>query len=140
MKDIFRHSCLDKYGVEHPMQNINIFEKGQKTKFLRHKFKDTNIWYQGSYELDFLEKYFDKYPDIERGPTIKYKLNGKNKIYFPDFYIPSKNVVVECKNSYLFNKHKDIIQIQEISTIDSGFNFIIIIDKNYSVLEKLKFL
>jgi len=55
-----KQTCLIKYGVENPSQNINIYNKGLKTRFLIHKYKDTGLTYQGSYEFDFLEKYYNK--------------------------------------------------------------------------------
>jgi hypothetical protein len=70
---------LKKYGVEYPQQNKEIHEKGQKTAKLLKIFKNTTIWYQGSYELDFLEKYYNKYPNIECGPSIKYTVKGNHK-------------------------------------------------------------
>jgi hypothetical protein len=128
-------SCLKTYGVEFNMQNKEIFEKNQKSGFKTKKFQDTNINYRGTFELDFLEKYFDKYSDIQNGPTIKYIFQEKIKIYFPDFYIPSLNLVVECKNSYLARIDKDKIKAKEKATIANGFNYILIIDKDYSKLK-----
>jgi hypothetical protein len=123
---------IERFGFENPNQNKEIHEKGQKTRLYFHKFKDTNIWYQGSFELDFLEIYFYKYPDMLRGPSIKYKFNGKNKVYHSDFYIPSLNLVIECKNSYLAKKDEKQIEAKEKATIANGFNYIMILDKNYS--------
>jgi hypothetical protein len=98
----------NNYGVEYPSQDPSIFKQIFKTSFKIKKFKDTNIYYQGSYELDFLEKYYDKYPDIQRGPRIKYIFKGKKHYYFSDFLIPSKNLIVEVKNSYFDKKYKKI--------------------------------
>jgi hypothetical protein len=129
-KNKMEKAIFKKYGVENVSQNKEIFKKIQKISL--NLFKDTNIWYQGSYELDFLNKYYDEYPDIQRGPSIKYVYEGKNKVYHPDFYIPSLNLVIECKNSYLMKKDKEIIEIKLKATINNGFNYILIIDKNYS--------
>lgn len=126
-----------KYGVDNPQQDKNIFEKGQKTRFEISKFNNTNLWYQGSYELDFLTKYYDKYLDIQRGSSIRYTYGGKNKIYHPDFYIPSSNLIIEIKNSYLAKKDKDKIDAKEKVIISNGFNYIMIIDQNYQIFEKL---
>jgi hypothetical protein len=123
------------YGVEHPYQNDKIFLMGQKTAFKIKKFKDTILSYQGSYELDFLEKFYDKI-DIENGPSIPYLFEGKNKMYHSDFYIPSRNLVVEIKNSYLFTKDKKRIEIKEKATNLNGYNYIIIVDKDYSEFKK----
>jgi hypothetical protein len=117
--------------VENPAQNREIYEKSLKTRRQIHKFKDTNITYQGSYELDFLEKFYDKI-DIENGPSVPYLFEGKNKVYHSDFYIPSKNLIVEIKNSYLFEKDKNKIHAKESSVISNGYNYILILNKDYS--------
>jgi hypothetical protein len=132
IKEKGKNTCLKKYGVEHPSQYKEIHDKIQRSCFRIKKFRDTNIWYQGSYELDFLEKYYDKFQDIQRGPSIKYTYKGKNKVYHPDFYIPSLNLIVECKNSYLAKRDKYLIEEKKKSTISNGFNYIIIVNKNYN--------
>lgn len=127
---------LLKYGYEHPMQNKDIFIKAFKTKIKIKQFKDTNIWYQGLYELNFLEKYYDKLI-IERGPSIKYKFKRKNKIYYADFYIAPLNLIVEIKNSYLLKRDKYKCLNKKKAAISSGYNYIMIVDKNYKKFEKL---
>jgi hypothetical protein len=136
LADKTKKTNIKKYGVPYPTQNKEIFEKGQKTRFKREKFKNTSITYQGSYELDFLEKFYDKL-DIENGPSIDYLFEGKKHVYHSDFYIPSKNLVVEIKNSYLFNTGKPIIKAKEEFTIKKGYNYVLIIDKNYEKINDL---
>lgn len=125
------------YGVNYPLQNKNIFEKNLKNHLKIKYFKNSNIYYQGLYELDFLEKYYKKYPDIQNGPTIKYKFNRRNRIYFPDFYIPSLNLIVEIKNSYLAKRDKTKILAKKKATITNGYNFIMITNKRYNKFNKL---
>jgi hypothetical protein len=125
-------TCLKNYGVEHPSQNTEICQKAIKSRLYIYHYLHTNITYQGSYEFDFLKKHLDKYPDIQNAPSIKYIFNEKNKVYHPDFYIPSKNLIIEIKNSYLAIKDKDEIKTKEKATIANGFNYIMIIDKNYT--------
>jgi len=105
-----KQTCLERYGVEHPMQNDGIFNKTICTVTKHKLFKNTDIYYQSSYELDFLNKYYDKYPDITRGPKIKYNYKGKIHYYFPDFYIPS---------------------LKGKSTLNNGYQWILILNKNY---------
>ena len=114
-----------------------VHDKQQKTAFWSRKYKATNINYRGLYELDFLEKYYNKYSDIINGPTIRYYYNGKNKVYFPDFLIPSLNLIIEIKNSYLYQRDKEIIEAKEKATIANGFNYIMIVDKDYTSFNKL---
>ena len=128
---------LKKYGVEYPFQSDKIQQKVINKFSHYYRFKDTNIYYQTSYEKDFLEKYFNKYNDIERGKSIIYSYKNKKTYYLPDFYIPSLNLIVEIKNSYLAKRDKTQILAKKKATISNGFNYIIIIDKKYNKFEKL---
>ena len=125
-------TCLRNYGVLHPTQNLQIFDKARVSSLQIKKFRNTSITYQGSYELDFLEKYYNKWSDIINAPSIKYKFNYRDRIYHPDFYIPSLNLIIECKNKYLLKRDRDLIEAKEKATIDNGFKYIMIIDKDYS--------
>ena len=154
-KEKYKQTCLERYGVEHALQNNDIrkkqqntceklygvknvmhnkeiYNKAQKNGFISKKYKNTDLWYQGSYELDFLEKYYDKYPDIKRGPTIRYLFENREKVYYPDFYIPSLNLVIEIKSSYWYKIHKEIILKKGKAVIFDGFNYILILEKDYS--------
>lgn len=117
-----------KYGVENPAQIYDNISKNTGLKIKIKKYK--NIFYQGSYELDFLEQYYNLYPNIQRGPSIKYQYEGKDKIYFPDFYIPSLNLIVEIKSSWTLKQDVKINE-KKIATINKGFNYLIIVDKDY---------
>lgn len=105
-------------------------ECGSTFKYKKGLCKHINVKHFGA------KKYYDKIK-IEKAPVIKYKFNEKNKFYFPDFYIPSLNLIVEIKNSYLYNKDKDQIIAKEKATIASDFQYIIIIDKNYTQFETM---
>jgi len=128
---------LVKYGFAHHFQNKDVFLNAQKTSFKLKQFRNTNIWYQGSYELDFLEKYYDKFINIQRGPSIKYKLKNKNRVYHSDFFIPLLNLVIECKSSYYYKIFKIQDRAKKKATIANGFNYIMIIDKKYNKFNKL---
>lgn len=127
-----KQTCLKRYGVENPAQNKEIFEKTQKSGFKAKKFKNTNIYYRGNFELDFLEKYYNKYPDIMNALSIKYDYDNKIHTYFPDFYIPSLNLIVEIKYSYYAKRDKLQIIAKEKAAISTGFNYIMIVDKIYT--------
>ena len=131
----FKKTCLKKFGVENASQNIDVYNKGLMTRLLRKRYKDTNLYYQASYELDFLDKYYDIIKDLENGPSIKYKYKRKNKVYHSDFYISFLNLVVEIKSSYFYNEIVDTLKKQ--ATISSGYNYIMILDKDYKEFELL---
>jgi hypothetical protein len=133
----YKETCLKRYGVENPLQNKQIFEKVQKAAFHRHRFKNTNLTYQGSYELDFLEKFYDKI-NIENGPSIPYLFEGKNKVYHSDFYIPSLNLVVEIKSIYVLETQgKLITKAKKDYTIIGGFTYVLILEKDYTKFKTL---
>lgn len=127
----YKKSMIEKHGVEWPLQNKDILDRNQKSAKALKKFKDTNIWYQGTYELDFLEKYYDKFPDIERGLSFKYKFNGNKKVYHSDFFIPSKNLIIEIKSSWILSVDNEINEKKK-SVISNGFEYLMILDKDYS--------
>lgn len=128
---------LQKYGVAYPYQNPQIYLKTQIKGFNAKRYNDTNIYFRGSYELDFLNKFFKKYPDIQNGPSIKYIFENKTKIYHPDFYIPSLNLIIEIKSSYYFHKYVNKVSAKEKATITNGFKYIMILDKNYTIFDPL---
>lgn len=135
VKEKSKQTLLDRYGVENPLQDIEIFKKSFKTRINLHYYKDTNLTYQGSYELDFLDNFY-KQLDILNGPSFKYIVNNKNKIYHSDFYISSLNLIVEIKNSYLADKDKEEIDLKKNAVLKEGYNYIMIINKNYKKLIK----
>jgi len=122
---------LEKYGVEYVMQNEEIFMKmqisGQKAK----KYKETNLYYRGTYENHFLDLCFDRKINVEQGIRILYNYENKDRYYYSDFFIREYNLVIEIKSQYYFDKYLDMNISKKISTIDQGYNFMFIIDKKY---------
>ena len=137
VKDKIKKTMLEKYGVDHPMKNSEIFNRAQKSSYKHIKYKDTELHYQGKYELDFIEYCIENDIHIKNGPTIKYFLNSKDRRYFSDFYIPEKNLIVEVKSTYTFNDDYEENIAKKQYSIKSGFNFLFIIDKDYSQLESI---
>lgn len=100
------------------------------------KYNNTDLTYQGTYELDFLERYYNKVT-IEKTNPIQYQLNENTHYYHPDFYLPDYNLIIEVKSSYTYEYDLDKNIAKKEYSIKSGFNFIFIIDKDYSELESI---
>jgi hypothetical protein len=83
-----------------------------------------------------LEKYYTLL-NIQRAPFIKYRFKNKQRIYYPDFYILEKNPIIEIKNRYLAKRDKELIKAKRKAVLSAGFQFIIIVNKNYEEFEKL---
>jgi hypothetical protein len=136
VKENKKKTCLEKYGVENPMQVTDVFKKQQRAAGYRKKYKNTGISYQGTYELNFLEKYSEKIY-IENGKTFKYLgEDNKHHTYFSDFFIPSKNLIIEIKGDYYYKRDYNTIKRKEKSVLKENYNYILILNKDYSEFEK----
>jgi hypothetical protein len=129
-------SCLMRYGVENASQNSDIFYKQQKARYEIKQFKNTNLFYQGTYELDFLNKYFNKI-EITKPKEIDYIFNNKNKKYFPDYYLSEYNLIIEIKSIYTFEKYKEQNLAKQKRCIEIGYNYLFIINKDYTDFDKI---
>lgn len=121
-----KETLLNKYGADHPMRCVEIFQK-QMTSSLR-LLNFEGLIYQGTYELDFILFCKLKNIKLERGPVVKYD----DRSYFPDFFIRDKNLIVEIKSTYTFVKEYDKNLRKKKACQAIGFNFLFIIDKNYT--------
>jgi hypothetical protein len=138
----FIETSLKKWGVRHPMQNEEYLEKYLKAGCKIHPYKDTNLYYQGSYEFDFLEKYYDLYKgEIERGKTFQYILEDNNThYYFSDFFIPSLNMIIEIKSTGVIKlQGENKVIAKGNSVIQNGYKYNMIINKDYSEFNTLVF-
>jgi hypothetical protein len=135
IKEKIKEHYITNYGVENPQQVEEIHNKTIKSSFFCKKYKDTDLYYQGTYELDFLNRYYDKIK-IERSKLIKYKIGKDIKIYYPDFYLPDYDLVVEIKSTYYWNKHltSNLAKMEHIK--ENKINFILVMDKDYREFEK----
>jgi very-short-patch-repair endonuclease len=131
-----KQSCLKKFGVENASQNPEVFSKQQKRRYEIRNYNNSELFYQGSYEKDFLDKYYNKI-EIKKIEPISYRYENKNKKYFPDFYLPDYNLIVEIKSSYIYEKHKKQNLCKRKACINNGYNYIFIINKNYSKFNKI---
>lgn len=131
-----KETCIRKYGVDNPTKNVDIFNKAQRHSYKIYKHNKLDIVYQGTYELDFINYCIENNIIFERGPVIDYNLNGKDRKYYSDFYIPNKNLICEIKSNWTYKKDVIENEAKMIYSIKSGYNFIFIIDKNYEELKK----
>lgn len=127
VKNKSKEKCIEKYGVPYPIQNKSFLNKSLKLKI---KPYSETLYYQGRYELDFLNlcNKLEIIDMIKRGPTIKY---NDSYVYFPDFLIEKYNLIVEIKSTYTFNLHKEKNEMKKQACINNGYNFLFIIDKDY---------
>lgn len=132
-----RKTMLAKYGVEHGMQNKEIFEKMQKSsaRLREYKLGRRVIRVQG-YEpqaLNWLLANTSLKPkhlvcgvgsDV---PSIKYKLGGIDRTYHPDIYVPHLNLIIEVKSvrTYKMSKARNKAKAAACRAAGFGFRFLI---------------
>ena len=106
-------TCLERYGVEHVMQNETIFKKQQANCYGSKKYK--HLYYRGTYELLFIQEFEKNFDicDLENCFSIKYEYNNKMRVYFPDFLIKSKNIIVEIKSSWTYDNNGKNIELRD---------------------------
>lgn len=125
-KNKIKETCIYRYGVSN-ISKLNIPK-------ITSKFFN-NIMYQSSYELDFIKYCILNDIIVERGKSFRYILNNKEHIYHSDFFLPDYNLICEVKSNYTYNYdlYRNILKAQ--SVLD--YNFLFIIDKEYSALDLL---
>jgi DNA-directed RNA polymerase subunit RPC12/RpoP len=129
-----QQTCLLKYGVIHTNQLESTWKKIQESSYRIHKYKDTNLTYQGSYELDFLEFCEKNLIPVENGPIIFYSFEGGKSTYHSDFVVNSINTIVEIKSKYTLEYDIDRNLAKKSASENLGYNFIFIVDKDYKEL------
>lgn len=97
----------------------------------------------GSYEYDFI-KYNDEVLNIGSGSIencgilFHYEFENKERVYIPDFYIPSLNLIIEIKdkgdnnhpNIKIHMKNMDVEKFKAV--VESNkYNFIVVAGKEY---------
>ena len=95
------------------------------------------LFYRGTYELDFIKFCEKNKIIIEKPSKIEYIINNEEHYYFPDFFIPIYNLIIEVKSSYYYKLNENINILKKEYTINSGYNFLFIMDKDYTELEKI---
>ena len=137
-KDKLKKTNLERYGVEYPMQVLEFLEKQQKNS-KKIKYYNDILYYQSSYEKDFLDHCFEIniLNDISRGPTIRYVKDGKEKFHYPDFYIEKYNLIIEIKSDYYYYKYIETNKIKLKTAINIGYNYLFIINKKYYLFDEI---
>jgi hypothetical protein len=132
-----RQSMLERHGVEFSAQNESIWERQQVAAHRYVRFRDTSLFYQGTYERDFLDCYYDRIVIEKPKKRVRYQFGGKTRIYHPDFYLPDHHLIVEIKSTYTFNRHLDKNLAKQAAAIAAGYRFVFVIDKDYTEVDRL---
>lgn len=131
IQDKIKSTNLKKYGVERPTQNPEIQEKAQRNalKFKEYKMPSGQIRKVQGFEpfaLDALLKLYQEdqiKTDRKEVPRIPYKVDDKQKYYFPDIFIPHKNKIIEVKSTYTYKIGLENIALKKQATEENGYSY-----------------
>lgn len=112
--------------------SLKSWKKGEHTTWWGKQIR-----YRSSYEKrvlhvldDIKEFYF--YEDL----LIEYILEGKERFYIPDFYIPRLSLIVEVKNPYHFEADRKMIEAKEQKVRSLGYKYILWMEPEIKRFEK----
>lgn len=122
---------FDKKFGGYPYQNPDILEKALHNgkKYRSFELPSGKIIKIQGYEdkaiLELLESYEEK--DIITSkkfvPKINYYFEGKNRVYYPDIYIPKENKIYEVKSTYTYKADLEKNEVKREACIAQGFSF-----------------
>jgi hypothetical protein len=140
IRNKIKKTNLERYGVEHVMHDPAIFDRCMQNQLqVRYKFKEMVlpsgkiIKYQGyeNYVIQYLLDSGINENDLEleriNVPVISYQFDGKTRRYYPDIFIKSKNMLIEVKSTYTFDREVEKNLAKHKASKDVGFLHKIII-------------
>lgn len=131
VQEKIKQTNIIRYGVENPTQNREILEKALKSGYSQKEYRLPSgqiRWYQGyeNFTWDFLLfqlKYCEQ--DILTGkdvPPIPWiDLSGKSHVYHCDHFIPFKNLLIETKSSWTFEKEEENNLLKQKFAKEAGY-------------------
>lgn len=132
-KATYRATLLERYGVETVMHHPAFAAK----TFKSYKRKDivlgeSTYAYQG-FEDVFLKECFnlEKLNGIifgmQKVPRVKYLEDLKSRLYYPDFLIPSENLLVEVKSIWTLNRFLKKNLLKYTYSLAAGYDFVFLV-------------
>jgi hypothetical protein len=131
IREKIRQTCLKKYNTNCPAQCQEVQERLQKNakKYKEYKMPSGEIRKVQGYEpfaLDEVVKIYEEsdiITDRKCIPRISYKIEDKQKYYFPDIYIKSQNKIIEVKSTWTYKCKEDNIQEKANATKLTGYDY-----------------
>ena len=120
----------ERYGVNHPMQNAEVFHSVsnkiyKKKPYIFPSGKKVKVMGYENFIIDYLLfiGYDEQEIEIEHNLYIPYQFENKTKMYHPDIFIPKDNLIIEVKSTYTVTC--DIVKnkAKALGTVNAGYNF-----------------
>jgi len=136
IKEKKKQTSIKNFGVSHHLKDYKLFQKHLIAQYKIERYKNTDLFYQGSYEFHFLEKMEEKgkLREVSSGKSYNYIYNNKEHVYHTDFFYNGENI--EIKSGWTYNnngKNKELENINKAkwkSVVDSGNKIKILFSKS----------
>ena len=131
VKEKWKNTCMVKYGG-HPNQNPDVQAKAEKTSFKHRDYtmpsgKIVKIQgYENIALTELLQHFSEEEIYVGRGivPHVKYTCNeGKQRVYYPDFYIEPLNTILEIKSDWTLQLQTCRLEEKTKAVLKAGYNF-----------------
>lgn len=145
----FIETSMKRYGVRHPMQNIDVFDRSMKARFKIKTYitlSGSVLQYQG-YEDVAIKFLLEDYGLDEKEiltsrsliPKIFYDhpITKKNARYYPDIWVKSLNLLIEVKSKYTYAFQTDVTMEKQAACKAQGYHHIILICSKTKILEMI---
>ena len=131
VQEKWKNTCMEKYGG-HPNQNPDVQAKAEKTSFKHRDYtmpsgKIVKIQgYENIALTELLQHFSEEEIYVGRGivPHVKYTCNeGKQRVYYPDFYIEPLNTILEIKSDWTLQLQTCRLEEKTKAVLKAGYNF-----------------
>lgn len=142
-------TMIERFGVANANQNAEIHEKKLKSNYLAKDYtlpsgKVVRVQGYENLALDELLKVYSE-DEISIGrsnvPRLPYLMNNSTHYYFPDFYIPKENLIIEVKSAWTYLNNRTMTHLKRDAVLDHGYNHKFLIYDNgiwYNTIDELK--
>lgn len=115
IKEKKKQTSMNNFGVSHHLKDYKMLQKHFKAQYKVLQYKSTELYYQGSYELYFLEKMEEKgkLSEVQNGKSYDYVYNDEKHVYHTDFFYNGENI--EIKSGWTYNKNGKDKELENIN-------------------------
>lgn len=127
---------IERYGEDNASKVPSLRSKQRKGRFDSKNYifpSGKTIQVQG-YEYKFLDEYFStggleenifhgEEEIVNQIGQVVYEHLGKQRKYYPDFYLKRENKIIEVKSTYTYSNWEDVNQLKKQACELMGLNF-----------------
>jgi len=124
---------LERHGHKHALQNRTSFEKMVKSSFSRATIKlcgqTRSVQGYEPLAIRYIRQLGVRPEDIAVGndprlPSFYWvHKDGSRRVYHPDIYVVSKNLIIEVKSTYTYKSNLTKNRMKRDAVIAAGYNF-----------------